>query len=120
MAATSCSSFSKISSTGLYTDIGAALTAASFNAQDQTQARQLHVILLTDGMVDVSKDAAQNALARNALLEPILQQYINVGARVHTVGLSYRADQATLSAIARRTDGLFEVAEDADQLLDIF
>tara|TARA_B110000908_G_scaffold52948_1_gene64632 strand:+ start:1790 stop:3556 length:1767 start_codon:yes stop_codon:yes gene_type:complete len=110
----------KISSTGLYTDIGAALTAASFNAQDQTQARQLHVILLTDGMVDVSKDAAQNALARNALLEPILQQYINVGARVHTVGLSYRADQATLSAIARRTDGLFEVAEDADQLLDIF
>ncbi len=110
----------QISSTGLYTDIGAALNAASFNAQDQTQGRQLHVILLTDGMVDVSKDAAQNARARNALLEPILQQYINVGARVHTVGLSYRADEATLSAVARRTDGLFEVAENADQLLDIF
>jgi len=110
----------KISSTGLYTDIGAALNAASFNAQDQTKGRQLHVILLTDGMVDVSRNAADNKRARIALLEPILQQYINVGARVHTVGLSYKADQATLSEIAQRTDGLFEVAVNADQLLDIF
>jgi len=110
----------KISSIGQFTDIGAALQAASFNAQDQTQGRQLHIILLTDGMVDVSKDDAQNKRARTALLNPILQQYINVGARVHTVGLSHKADKITLSAIAQATDGLFEVAVDADQLLDIF
>ena len=110
----------QISSIGQFTDIGAALQAASFNAQDQTQGRQLHIILLTDGMVDVSKDDAQNKRARAALLNPILQQYINVGARVHTVGLSHKADKATLSAIAQATDGLFEVAVDADQLLDIF
>ena len=109
-----------ISSTGQLTDIGAALNAVAFNAQDQTQGRQLHVILLTDGMVDVSKNAADNKLARAKLLEPILQQYINVGARVHTVGLSYEADQSTLRALAQRTDGLFEVALNADQLLDIF
>ena len=110
----------QISSIGQFTDIGAALEAASFNAQDQEQGRQLHIILLTDGMVDVSKDAAQNKRARTALLEPILQQYINVGARVHTVGLSHKADKVTLSAIAQGTDGLFEVAVEADQLLDIF
>ena len=110
----------QISSIGQFTDIGAALQAASFNAQDQTQGRQLHIILLTDGMVDVSKDDAQNKRARTALLNPILQQYINVGARVHTVGLSHKADKITLSAIAQATDGLFEVAVDADQLLDIF
>ena len=109
-----------ISSTGQFTDIGAALKAASFSAQDQLQGRQLHVILLTDGMVDVSKDVAENKRARRALLEPILQQYINSGARVHTIGLSHDADEATLSAMAQRTDGLYEVAVNADQLLDIF
>lgn len=110
----------KISFTGQYTDIGAALNAVSFNPQDQIKGRQLHVILLTDGMVDVSNDPAENKRARIALLGPILQQYINVGARVHTVGLSFEADQETLSAMAQRTDGLFEVAVNADQLLDIF
>ena len=109
-----------ISSNGQFTDIGAALNAASFNTQDQVQGRQLHVILLTDGMVDVSKDAAKNKRARTALLGPILQQYINVGARVHTVGLSHKADKATLGAMAQATDGLFEVAVNADQLLEIF
>lgn len=109
-----------ISSIGQFTDIGAALKAASFSAQDQAEGHQLHLILLTDGMVDVSKDAAENQRARRALLEPILQQYIDVGARVHTIGLSHKADKSTLSAMAQRTDGLFEVAVHADQLLEIF
>jgi hypothetical protein len=109
-----------VSSKGQFTDIGAALKAASFNAQDQLQGRQLHVILLTDGMVDVSKEVAKNKRARTVLLGPILQAYIDAGARVHTVGLSHKADKATLSAIAQATDGSFEVALNADQLLEIF
>ena len=109
-----------VSSKGQFTDIGAALKAASFNAQDQLQGRQLHVILLTDGMVDVSKEVAKNKRARTALLGPILQAYVDAGARVHTVGLSHKADKATLSAIAQATDGSFEVALNADQLLEIF
>ncbi|HCH32067.1 MAG TPA: hypothetical protein DE045_03880 [Oceanospirillaceae bacterium] len=109
-----------ISSKGQFTDIGAALKAAAFSQQDQASGRQLHLILLTDGMVDVSKDAAENQRARRTLLEPILQQYIDMGAQVHTIGLSHQADERTLKAMAHLTDGLFEVAEDADQLLDIF
>ena len=109
-----------VASKGQFTDIGAALKAASFNSQDQLQGRQLHVILLTDGMVDVSKDVAKNSRARTALLGPILQGYIDAGARVHTVGLSHKADKATLSAIAQATDGSFEVALNADELLEIF
>jgi hypothetical protein len=110
----------KISFTGQFTDIGAALKVVAFSAEDQAQGRQLHVILLTDGMVDVSKDASENKRARRALLEPILQQYIDTGARVHTIGLSHKADKSTLSAMAQRTDGLFEVAVNAEELLDIF
>jgi len=109
-----------ISSKGQFTDIGAALKAAAFSQQDKASGRQLHLILLTDGMVDVSKDAAENQRARRTLLEPILQQYIDMGAQVHTIGLSHQADERTLKAMAHLTDGLFEVAENADQLLDIF
>jgi len=112
----------KISSKGQFTDIGAALKAAAFSTTTSisSQPRQLHLILLTDGMVDVSKDADVNLRARRDLLEPILQSYIDAGARVHTIGLSHKADERTLSAMAQRTDGLFAVAENADQLLDIF
>jgi Mg-chelatase subunit ChlD len=103
-----------ISSKGQYTNIGAALKAAAFNAQDKASGRQLHVILLTDGMVDISKDEAENQRARRNLLEPILQQYIDLGARVHTIGLSHQADKETLSTMAYLTDGSFKVAENAD------
>ena len=110
----------KIRSDGQFTDIGGALQAAAFGAQAQASERKLHVILLTDGMVDVAKNEVVNIRARNELLQHTTQAYVDAGALVHAIGLSHAADEKTLSDIARRTDGLFAVAENADQLLDIF
>ena len=109
-----------IRSDGQFTDIGGALQAAAFGAQAQASERKLHVILLTDGMVDVAKNEVVNIRARNELLQHTTQAYVDAGALVHAIGLSHAADEKTLSDIARRTDGLFAVAENADQLLDIF
>lgn len=109
-----------IRSDGQYTDIGGALQAAAFGQQATDSKRKLHVILLTDGMVDIAKNEVVNIRARNDLLQHITQQYVDAGALVHAIGLSYAADEKTLSDIARRTDGLFAVAENANQLLDIF
>ena len=109
-----------IRSNGQYTDIGGALQTAAFGEQARTSQRNLHVILLTDGMVDVAKNEVVNIRARNELLQHITQQYVNAGALVHAIGLSHAVDEKTLNDIARRTDGLFAVAENADQLLDIF
>ena len=109
-----------IRSDGQYTDIGGALQAAAFGQQANDSKRKLHVILLTDGMVDIAKNEVVNIRARNDLLQHITQQYVDAGALVHAIGLSYAADEKTLSDIARRTDGLFAVAENANQLLDIF
>lgn len=109
-----------IRSDGQYTDIGGALQAAAFGQQATDSKRKLHVILLTDGMVDIAKNEVVNIRARNDLLQHITQQYVDAGALVHAIGLSYAADETTLSDIARRTDGLFAVAENANQLLDIF
>jgi hypothetical protein len=109
-----------IRSDGQYTDIGGALQVAAFGQQATDSKRKLHVILLTDGMVDVAKNEVVNIRARNDLLQHITQQYVDAGALVHAIGLSYAADETTLSDIARRTDGLFAVAENANQLLDIF
>lgn len=109
-----------IRSDGQYTDIGGALQAAAFGQQATDSKRKLHVILLTDGMVDIANNEVVNIRARNDLLQHITQQYVDAGALVHAIGLSYAADEKTLSDIARRTDGLFAVAENANQLLDIF
>ena len=109
-----------IRSNGQYTDIGGALQTAAFGEQARTSQRNLHVILLTDGMVDVAKNEVVNIRARNELLQHITQQYVDAGALVHAIGLSHAVDEKTLNDIARRTDGLFAVAENADQLLDIF
>ncbi|MDP6969759.1 MAG: vWA domain-containing protein [Gammaproteobacteria bacterium] len=109
-----------IRSDGQYTDIGGALQAAAFGQQERASRRNLHVILLTDGMVDVAKNEVVNIRARNELLQHITQEYVDAGALVHAIALSHAADEKTLSDIARRTDGLFAVAENANQLLDIF
>ena len=109
-----------ISSDGQYTDIGGALQTAAFSQQAQSGKRNLHVILLTDGMVDIAKNEVVNIRARNELIQNITQQYVDAGALVHAIGLSHAADKKTLGDIARRTDGLFAVAENADQLLAIF
>jgi len=109
-----------IRSDGQYTDIGGALQSAAFDDKARDSQRNLHVILLTDGMVDVAKNEVVNIRARNELIQHITQQYVEAGALVHAIGLSHAADVKTLNDIARRTDGLFAVAENADQLLDIF
>ena len=109
-----------IRSNGQYTDIGGALQTAAFGEHARTNQRNLHVILLTDGMVDVAKNEVVNIRARNELLQHITQQYVDAGALVHAIGLSHAVDEKTLNDIARRTEGLFAVAENADQLLDIF
>lgn len=109
----------EIGSTGMFTNIGTALQRASAGWQGKP-AEARHVILLTDGVVDVSKQAADNVAARSELLHTILPAIKNTGAKIHTIALSAEADAALLEQLARSTDGLFERAASADDLNRIF
>lgn len=106
-----------ISSSSLYTNIPAALDRASAAVDPQYRTS---IILLTDGMVDISKSEAENAAARAHLLNDILPRLRQANIVVHTVALSKFADRELMERLAADTGGLFAVAETADALNRIF
>ncbi len=106
-----------ITSDELFTNIPAALEAAS-DKIDSTYRTSF--ILLTDGMVDVSKSEDENTAARQHLLNDILPRLRSAGVVVHTIALSKSADRELMERLAADTGGLFAVAESADQLKQVF
>jgi len=105
----------KINSSGLYTNIGTALENSLLSAPASGTA-----ILLTDGVVDISKDPKVNEVERARIIEELIPQLIRSNAVVHTVALSRNADADLLQKIALSTGGFFEVALTPDDLTRIF
>ena len=109
----------KIGSTGLFTHIGLALQKSTADWQTPATGPR-HIILLTDGVVDISKEPRDNQVARDELLNQILPAIKATGAKLHTIALSADADIALLQQLARETDGMAERANSADELNRIF
>lgn len=113
-----------INSVALHTNIGLALEKAIYdNGQKKysdTQDFKTSVILLTDGVVDIDKDPLVNEQERQRILETLLPQYQAAGIAIHAVALSTNADVELLERLAIETDGIFAVAEDAEELNRIF
>lgn len=107
----------QITSDSLFTNIPAVLDAA---AENTDAAYRTSIILLTDGMVDISKSEAENNAARQHLLNDILPKLRSAGIVVHTIALSKFADRQLMERLAAETGGLFAVAETADQLKQVF
>ena len=107
-----------LESRALFTHIGAALESASYDRAESDPDRDVHIILLTDGMVDVSPDAAVNAREQERVVRQLVPELAAAGYRIHTIGLSDRADSTLLQNIAQAADGLFIEARSPDQLMD--
>ena len=111
----------KIHSRGLFTHIEAGLSAASADwSTPAAKDAPRHIILLTDGMVDVSKDATESATSRARLLADGLTRFQMLGVSVNAVALSEQADSALLNAMANGTDGWFEQVINAGALQRVF
>lgn len=111
----------RISSDSLFTNIGAALEAAMAGWEPAaSQEVRRHVILLTDGMVDIGKEEGVNPKARQAILDTLLPRAQQLGARLHTIALSGEADHDLMQALARGTDGVYARTDDAAELQRIF
>ncbi|MCW8930679.1 MAG: VWA domain-containing protein [Gammaproteobacteria bacterium] len=111
----------KIHSRDLFTNIGLALDAAVADwGQKPSKLNQRSIILLTDGMIDIGKDAEKNKQERTRLLKQMLPEIQKTGANIHTIALSKNADHAFLKELSTKTDGGFEQTESAEQLERIF
>ena len=111
---------SKIHSRGLYTNIEAVLKRATLDWKKHDYRYRRNLILLTDGMVDVSKNAKKNAASRERILKKILPQLKQAGVMIHTIALSKNADNELMQTLSRATDGGFIQVDSADQLEKMF
>lgn len=113
-----------VNSVALHTNIGLALEKANYDADlkqfPKSADYDRSVILLTDGMVDIDKDPAMNSGERQRILGKLLEQYKSAGVTIHTVALSANADTELLETLSLETDGVFAVAENAEDLNRVF
>ena len=110
----------QINSSGLYTNIGGAVERASFGWSKPDSSVKRSMILLTDGVVDISKDPKANDIARRKLLHETLPKLRAAGVIIHTIALSGDADEPLLAQLAAQTDGWYQQVEDADELQRVF
>ena len=110
----------KIHSRGLFTNIEEVLKRSIADWQGTDTKYRRHLILLTDGMVDVSRKAEESADSRQRILDQILPQLKQYDAKVHTIALSERADHELMKTLSDETGGWYEQVNDAAQLQRIF
>jgi hypothetical protein len=109
-----------IHSYGLFTNIEQALNKATANQKGVDPRYRRSVILLSDGLVDVSKDDEINKKSRQRILDIIVPRLKRNNVAVHTVALSDSADHNLLRAISLATDGGYEQVDNAEQLQRVF
>ncbi len=110
----------KIHNRGLYTDIGSALESATADWKEDDNSTQRIVILLTDGVVDISKDKTINIAERKRIQQQLFPQLKKLNARIYTVALSDEADGELLAQLSNSTDAWFEAVKTAEQLEKVF
>jgi uncharacterized protein (TIGR03503 family) len=110
----------KIHSRGLFTNIEGVLQRSIADWEGASTKYQRHIVLLTDGMVDISKNPAENAASRQRILTELLPKIKEYGATLHAVALSERADHELLQSLATETNGWYEQVNEAAQLQRVF
>lgn len=107
-----------IHSRGLYTHIEDAIQTVL--SQGFKGGGKKHLILLTDGFVDISKDIMQSADSRERILSEWIPKLQQQNINVQTIALSEQADKELLEKLAFETGGWVETAQSAEQLQRVF
>ena len=110
----------EIDSPGQYTNIGVALDTVTQDFWPGGGYEDTHVVLLTDGMVDVPGGEAASQSERDRILDEVVGHFQKHGATLHTMALSDEADHALLERLAVETGGQYTVAESDSDLTRAF
>lgn len=108
----------KIHSRGVYTHIEDAIQTSLEKGFAGNGNKNL--IILTDGMVDISKDIMVSADSRERILSEWIPKLQLQKVKVQAIALSDQVDNELLDALAFQTGGWAETAESADQLRRLF
>lgn len=113
-------SANEIRSIAQFTNIGEALEQAGYDYQSKKNDYQKHIILLTDGMVDINRNPDVNQRERQRIIDEIIPRYQQAGFTLHTIALSDNADKQLMTKLALATDGKVAVAKTAEELMNAF
>lgn len=108
----------KIHSHGIYTHIEDAIQTSLEKGFSGNGNKNL--IILTDGMVDISKDIMVSADSRERILSDWIPKLQLQKIKVQTIALSDQVDKELLDKLAFHSGGWAEAAESADQLKRLF
>ncbi|MFC0336138.1 TIGR03503 family protein [Kushneria avicenniae] len=103
-----------------FTDLESALDMAT---QGVAGDRKTHLIVLTDGMVDVpaiNDKPARDRASRERIIRTLAPDLAERNVVIHTIALSRNADTDLMRTISQETGGLASVAEDSRALLRSF
>lgn len=110
----------KIHSRSLFTDMEQVLNKATADQQSNDTKVQRNVILLSDGLVDISSNPELNRQSRQRILDNIIPRLKQANVAIHTIALSATADHELLRAMSLATDGWYEQVDNADALQRVF
>ncbi|MGD2117769.1 MAG: vWA domain-containing protein [Chromatiales bacterium] len=110
----------KISSPGQFTNIEDVMQRATADWDGPNNAYRRNLILLTDGMVDISKSSKLNDASRKRILEELGPRIQQQGGKIHTIALSDRADHELMKSLSEMTGGWYEQVNSADELQRVF
>ena len=110
----------KVHSLGRYTNIEDTLTKSSWDWRRPDPKWDRHMILLTDGMVDISKDPRKDAKSRQNILGSIVADLTAANVKIHTIALSEQADHKLLKTLSNKSSGWYESVDSADKLQRLF
>jgi hypothetical protein len=103
-----------IVSAALRTNLGDALAAATWDAGQAAVEWERHVVLVSDGRVDLADDAAINDAQRRVIMNELLPRLRLARIRVDCLALSTDADMELLRQIANATGGSVGHADTVD------
>lgn len=113
-------SISKVNSAGLYTNIENVIRRSTEDWIHTTSTTKRSLILLTDGIVDISKDEKKNHSSRQHILQELLPLLQKANVTIHTVALSNESDGNLLEQLATATGGRFETIDTTEGLERLF
>lgn len=108
-----------IGSIALRTNVGEALERVTWDL-DSDSRRDRHILLLTDGRVDISDDPAVNRAEANRIIAELLPRLVDQGVRLHTIALSAQADVNFLKQLSIATGGYHAALTNPEELSGYF
>ena len=96
---------STIGSNAQRTNLSDALAKAAWDVATGDPEWNRHIILVTDGRVDVADDAASNEAQRRAIRDELLPRLRAANIRLDCLALSAKADSEFLKQLAEATHG---------------